>query len=62
MSVAWLDVGHLDRASVPVVLAAGAMAVRGSHQWLAWAGTLLASGGVLLVEPWVHRRWYSEPQ
>jgi len=45
-----------------VVLAAAAMAVRSSHQWLVWVGSLLASAGVLIVEPWVHRRWYSEPQ
>jgi hypothetical protein len=45
-----------------VVMAAAAMAVRSSHQWLVWVGSLLASAGVLIVEPWVHRRWYSEPQ
>jgi hypothetical protein len=45
-----------------VVLAAAAMAVHGAHLWLVWAGTLLSAGGVLLVEPWVHRRWYREPR
>ena len=44
-----------------VVLAAALTAVIGTHTWLVWLGTLLTAGGVLAVEPFVHRRWYSEP-
>lgn len=44
-----------------VVLAAAMAAVWGDGQWLVWLGTLLTSAGVLVVEPWVHRRWYAEP-
>ena len=57
-----VGLGPFTLARPFVVLAASALAVHDSHQWLVWAGTLLTAGGVLLVEPWVHRRWYSEPQ
>lgn len=57
-----VGLGPFTLARPLVVLAAAATAVHGSHQWLVWAGSLLASAGVLVVEPWVHRRWYREPQ
>jgi hypothetical protein len=57
-----VGLGPFTLARPFVVVAAAVMAVRGSHEWLVWAGTLLTAGGVLLVEPWVHRRWYAEPQ
>lgn len=56
-----IGLGPFTLARPFVVLAAAAMAVRGSHEWLVWPGTLLTSAGVLLVEPWVHRRWYRRP-
>ncbi|WP_245594391.1 hypothetical protein [Actinospica robiniae] len=56
-----VGLGPFTLARPLVVLAAAALALHDSHRWLVWAGTLLASGGVLLVEPWVHRRWYHEP-
>ena len=57
-----VGLGPFTLAPPFVVLAAAAVAVHDSDQWLVWAGTLFASAGVLLVEPWIHRRWYSEPQ
>lgn len=57
-----VGLGPFTLARPFVVLAAAAMAVSGARQWLVWAGTLLSSVGVLLVEPWVHRRWYFEPR
>lgn len=56
-----VGLGPFTLARPFVVLAAAAAAVAGSSQWLVWAGTVTASAGVLLVEPRVHRRWYSEP-
>jgi hypothetical protein len=57
-----VGLGPFTLARPLVVLAASAMAVRGSQQRPVWTGTLLASAGVLLVEPWVHHRWYREPR
>jgi hypothetical protein len=56
-----IGLGPFTLARPFVVLAAAAMAVYGSHAWLVWLGALLTSAGVLLVEPWVHRRWYRRP-
>ena len=44
-----------------VVAAAVATATLGSRDWLIWVGALMAGTGVLMVEPWVCRRWYREP-
>jgi hypothetical protein len=44
-----------------VVAVAVAAAVAGSSDWLTWVAALSAGTGVLVVEPWVHRRWYREP-
>jgi hypothetical protein len=44
-----------------VVAVAVAAAVSGSSDRLTWAAALTAGTGVLIVEPWVHRRWYREP-
>ena len=56
-----IGLGPFTLARPFVVVAAAALAVHGSHGWLVWVGALLASAGVLLVEPWVHRRWYRRP-
>lgn len=56
-----VGLGPFTLARPFVVLAAAIVAVHGSHEWLVWAGALAASAGVLVVEPWVHRRWYAEP-
>jgi hypothetical protein len=56
-----VGLGPFTLARPAVVTAAAATAVLGSRDWLIWAGALMAGTGVLMVEPWVHRRWYREP-
>lgn len=57
-----VGLGPFTLARPFVVLAACAGAMIGSARWLVWIGSVLACAGALAVEPWVHRRWYSEPQ
>ncbi|MCW2937396.1 MAG: hypothetical protein JWN00_381 [Actinomycetia bacterium] len=45
-----------------VVLAGAALALTGTTDTLIWVVTILAAAGVLTVEPWVHHRWYQNPQ
>lgn len=56
-----LGLGPFTLARPAVTLAASALAVTGSDAGLVWVGATFACAGVLLVEPWVHRRWYSQP-
>lgn len=53
--------GPLTLARPVVVVAAAAATVLGSPDPLIWIAALTAATGVLIVEPWVHRRWYREP-
>ena len=56
-----VGLGPFTRVRPLVVAAASAAAVWGQSRPLVWLGTLLTAGGVLIVEPLVHRRWYAEP-
>ena len=57
-----LGLGPFTLARPAVALAASGLAAAGSDTGLVWVGSGVACAGVLLVEPWVHRRWYAEPR
>ncbi|MFB9836154.1 oxidoreductase [Actinoallomurus acaciae] len=56
-----VGLGPFTLARPAVVAAATAAAVLASPDWLVRAVALTAATGTLIVEPWVHRRWYREP-
>ncbi|MEV0405532.1 oxidoreductase [Actinoallomurus sp. NPDC050550] len=56
-----VGLGPLTLARPAVVAAAVAAAGLGARDWLIWTAAVTAAAGVLVVEPWVHRRWYREP-
>jgi hypothetical protein len=53
--------GPFTLARPIVVVAAAAFAGLGSRDWLICVASFTTAAGVLMVEPWVHRRWYREP-
>lgn len=56
-----VGLGPLTLARPFVVAAAVVAAGADAHDWIVWAGAVVAAAGVLMVEPCAHRRWYQEP-
>ncbi|REE97031.1 oxidoreductase [Thermomonospora umbrina] len=56
-----VGLGPLTLVRPAVVVTAAVAAGFGSSDRLVWLAAATAAAGVLIVEPWVHRRWYREP-
>ncbi|WP_433045285.1 class I SAM-dependent methyltransferase [Dactylosporangium sp. CS-033363] len=56
-----LGLGPLTLIRPWLTVAAGIVAAWTAPAWPVAGCAVLAAAGVLLVEPWVHRRWYADP-